>query len=242
MNVCGRRCATLGMILGVLLAILGMIVGVLLAILGMIVGVLLAILGMIVGVLLAILGMIGIISPVADIGEGTVAAGYQNFLICVEMFFASIAMHFAFPYRRYCSPNDRCGSDGGGVTIGSLQSISSNLKEAVNPRDIVADAVYNFHPQYQQYTRHNASLPKDELEAYYRRSSESPDGVSSEVRYQDQAVVVPAAAANGDVTSGKNPASSSAHGGETAVAAVMPGLGSGKLNEKAVLLPTNDVV
>jgi len=211
---------------------------------------------MIVGVLLAILGMIGIIHPVADIGEGTVAAGYQNFLICVEMFFASIAMHFAFPHRRYCSPNDRCGiNDRGGVTIGSLQSISSNLKEAVNPRDIVADAVYNFHPQYQQYTRHNAALPKDEIDAYYRRSSESPDGVSPEYqRYQDQALAVPTSAANGDVASGgknptsggKNPknstsSSSTAQAGET-VAAVMPGLGSGKLNEKAVLLPTNDVV
>jgi len=82
-----------------------------------------------VGVLLAILGMVGVISPVAGIGEGTVAAGYQNFLICVEMFFASIAMHFAFPYRPYSASTDYNGSStSGGVTIGSLQSISSNLK------------------------------------------------------------------------------------------------------------------
>jgi len=197
--------------------------------------------------------MVGIISPVSGIGEGTVAAGYQNFLICIEMFFASIAMHFAFPYRRYCSSNDRCGGGGGGVTIGSLQSISSNLKEAVNPRDIVADAVYNFHPQYQQYTRHDAALPKDELEAYYRHSAETadkvPGGNSTESRYQDQTLVVPAASAsvNGDTSSAKNQPSSSknptssAEPGE-AVAAVMPGLTRTKLNEKAVLLPTNDIV
>lgn len=198
---------------------------------------------MVEGVLLAILGMVGIISPVADIGEGTVAAGYQNFLICVEMFFASIAMHFAFPFRRYCSSSDRSSCvGGGGVTIGSLQSISSNLKEAVNPRDIVADAVYNFHPQYQQYTRHDAALPKDELEAYYRNSAESPDRNSTDARYQDQTLVVPStsACANGDTSSATTQQSSS-QAGET-VAAVMPGLTRTTLNEKAVLLPSNDVV
>jgi len=197
------------------------------------------------GVLLAILGMIGIISPVADIGEGTVAAGYQNFLICVEMFFASIAMHFAFPHRRYCVANDVCV--GGSVTIGSLQSISSNLKEAVNPRDIVADAVYNFHPQYQQYTRHDASLPKDELEAYYRHTAETvttTGGNSSGMRYQDQTLVVPATStsANGESSLSKGqPQQPAPEAGET-VAAVMPGLTRTKLNEKAVLLPTNEVV
>ena len=29
--------------------------------------------------------------------SGTVAAGYQNFLICIEMFFAAIALKYAFP-------------------------------------------------------------------------------------------------------------------------------------------------
>jgi len=205
------------------------------------------------GVLLAILGMVGIILPIADIGEGTVAAGYQNFLICVEMFFASIAMHFAFPYRCYGASTDRRGSgSGGGVTIGSLQSISSNLKEAVNPRDIVADAVYNFHPQYQQYTRHDAALPKDELEAYYRHTAETTataaaagNSATTETRYQDQTLVVPAsstsASNNGDVASAKGQHPSSQP--DETVGTVMPGLTPrSKLNEKAVLLPTSDVV
>ena len=30
---------------------------------------------------------------------GTVSAGYQNFLICVEMFFASLALRYAFPFQ-----------------------------------------------------------------------------------------------------------------------------------------------
>ena len=202
-----------------------------------------------VGVLLAVLGMAGLISPVADIGEGTVAAGYQNFLICVEMFFASIAMHFAFPFRHYCISSDECGNEGG-VSIGSLQNISSNLKEAVNPRDIVADAVYNFHPQYQQYTRHDAALPKEEQEAYDRyvaeAASSSPGDNSTTASYQDQALVVPASSASASgntatVTTQHSQPSSAAAAGET-VGTVMPGLTRTKLNEKAVLLPTNEVV
>lgn len=30
---------------------------------------------------------------------GTVSAGYQNFLISVEMFFAALALRYAFPYQ-----------------------------------------------------------------------------------------------------------------------------------------------
>ena len=37
----------------------------------------------------------------SQVGPGTVSAGYQNFLICIEMFFASIALRFAFPYDIY---------------------------------------------------------------------------------------------------------------------------------------------
>jgi hypothetical protein len=32
-----------------------------------------------------------------DLPNGTIAAGYQNFLICIEMFFAAIALRYAFP-------------------------------------------------------------------------------------------------------------------------------------------------
>lgn len=35
------------------------------------------------------------------ISRGTVAAAYQNFLICVEMFFAAIALRFAFSVSAY---------------------------------------------------------------------------------------------------------------------------------------------
>ena len=60
-----------------------------------------------VGVLLAILEVGGAIKPLEVEGggetvqAGTVSAGYQNFLVCVEMFFAAIGLHLAFPYSTY---------------------------------------------------------------------------------------------------------------------------------------------
>jgi len=102
------------------------------------------------GCLFAILQKLGYLKPLSpEMSSGAVAAGYQNFFISVEMFFAAIAFRYAFPFEIYCYSNDRHSS----VT---MQSISSNLKETVNPRDIMTDAIHNFHPQYQQYTQYNS--------------------------------------------------------------------------------------
>lgn len=54
------------------------------------------------GVLLAILEKAEMIGPLYDeaglkLSSGTVAAGYQNFLICIEMCFAAVALKLAFP-------------------------------------------------------------------------------------------------------------------------------------------------
>ncbi|KJH40148.1 hypothetical protein DICVIV_13922 [Dictyocaulus viviparus] len=87
---------------------------------------------------------------------GTLAAGYQNFLICIEMFFAAIALKFAFGVSAYADAHTvNHSNDGRPVT---LQSISSSLKETMNPKDIMQDAIHNFHPQYQQYTQHSNTL------------------------------------------------------------------------------------
>merc|ERR1719443_2848969 len=83
---------------------------------------------------------------------GTVSAGYQNFLICIEMFFAAIMMKFAFPISTYTGGNTS-GPGGRSVT---MQSISSTLRETMNPRDIMTDALHNFHPQYSQYTQYSS--------------------------------------------------------------------------------------
>ena len=75
------------------------------------------------GVLLAILEKTNVIQPLPTTNAGTVSAGYQNFLICIEMFFASIGLRSAFPYSIY----EGCILDGQGRSV-MMHSISSSLK------------------------------------------------------------------------------------------------------------------
>lgn len=53
------------------------------------------------GMVLAILERCGVIPHALmidghEVGAGTVAAGWQNFITCIEMFFAAIALRYAF--------------------------------------------------------------------------------------------------------------------------------------------------
>jgi hypothetical protein len=139
------------------------------------------------GVLLAVLEKGGVIQPLSRLEDGssgasagTVSAGYQNFLVCIEMFFAAIALRYAFPISVY-SPAAGAGLGFGHGRSVTMQSISSSLKvcdrflfslfshicgkipnfifssqETMNPRDIMTDAIHNFHPQYQQYTQYSS--------------------------------------------------------------------------------------
>ncbi|XP_053606127.1 transmembrane protein 184B isoform X1 [Plodia interpunctella] len=109
------------------------------------------------GVALAILEKAEVIAPtMTETGErtsaGTVSAGYQNFLICIEMLAASVALRYAFPALAYA----RAHRDPRRAL--TMQSISSSLKETVNPKDIMTDAFHNFHPQYQQYTQYSSVM------------------------------------------------------------------------------------
>lgn len=138
------------------------------------------------GVLLAILEQMGYINPVIgpdgkiiQMTAGTVSAGYQNFLICIEMLFAAIALRYAFPIAVYI--NEGCinadGSVGRSVT---MQSISSSLKETMNPRDIMTDAIHNFHPQYQQYTQYSSDNTRFKSTTETQRGSNAQGRPSSE--------------------------------------------------------------
>ena len=107
------------------------------------------------GCLFAIFQKLGYLKPLGpELSMGAVAAGYQNFFISIEMFFAAIAFRYAFPFEIYCYNSNRQSS----VT---MQSISNSLKETVNPTDIMTDAIHNFHPQYQQYTQYNSAVDGD---------------------------------------------------------------------------------
>lgn len=108
------------------------------------------------GVLLAILEKGGVISSIVDpegktTTVGTVSAGYQNFFICIEMLFAAIALRYAFPYQVWsrtlnglieftliCSFISKVYAQCGATDIHgrsvTMQSISSSLKETMNPK------------------------------------------------------------------------------------------------------------
>ncbi|XP_020838253.1 transmembrane protein 184B isoform X1 [Phascolarctos cinereus] len=111
------------------------------------------------GMLLAILEKCGAIPKIhsaeVSVGEGTVAAGYQDFIICVEMFFASLALRHAFTYQVYADKrlNAQVPAYGPYGRCAPMKSISSSLKETMSPHDIVQDAIHNFSPAYQQYTQ-----------------------------------------------------------------------------------------
>ena len=115
---------------------------------------------------MALLEKVGVIEAfdggASNLSAGTIAAGWQNFIICIEMFFAAIALRFAFPHAVYLNSTRGGNGGGGGVNTGgrvvTMQSISSNLKETMNPKDIMHDAIHNFHPNYQQYTQYNPQV------------------------------------------------------------------------------------
>ncbi|XP_029432530.1 transmembrane protein 184A [Rhinatrema bivittatum] len=105
------------------------------------------------GMLLAILEKCSVIPEVQiingkEVGAGTVAAGYQNFINCIEMLFAAIALRYAFTCQVYKEKKETSTGN-----VAPMQSISSGLKETMSPQDIVQDAIHNFSPTYQQYTQ-----------------------------------------------------------------------------------------
>lgn len=162
------------------------------------------------GVALAILEKSGVIEAFegsSNLSAGTVAAGWQNFFICIEMFFASIALKFAFPHTVYI--NSVQTSSGRVVT---MQSISSNLKETMNPRDIMNDAIHNFHPNYQQYTQYNpqANDERTNDKGGYQSSSTpvgESGGTNNNKNYQNMGFV----GDNGGSTSQQNQSAASSN-------------------------------
>jgi len=130
------------------------------------------------GVLLALLEKIGVIQAVNtgiqssnNLSAGSIAAGWQNFIICIEMFFAAVALRLAFPHTVYLNSSTSNLTSGRVVT---MQSISNNLKETMNPKDIMNDAIHNFHPNYQQYTQYSPQAPENQMDLSSNYQSQEP--------------------------------------------------------------------
>ncbi|KAM9013525.1 transmembrane protein 184A isoform 1-T1 [Ara ararauna] len=131
------------------------------------------------GTLLAILEKCGVIPDVQiidgkEVGAGTVAAGYQNFIICIEMFFASIALRYAFTCQVYREKKENSTAN-----LAPMQSISSGLKETISPQDIVQDAIHNFSPTYQQYTQQSMQEAERKAPEENGHVASKVDGLSS---------------------------------------------------------------
>lgn len=111
----------------------------------------------------------GAIRTYHDISSGTIAAGYQNFVVCIEMFFASIALRYAFPFSIYRHQR-KLDERGQGI---ALKSISRNLRQTINPKDIVDDAIHNFSRSYQHYANAQ-NLKNFNEESVYNEESAIP--------------------------------------------------------------------
>ncbi|CAH2307304.1 transmembrane 184A [Pelobates cultripes] len=143
------------------------------------------------GMLLAILERCGVIPEVQiinnkTVGAGTVAAGCQNFIICIEMLFAAIALRYAFTCQVY-----REKKENSTASVPPMQSISSGLKETISPHDIVQDAIHNFSPAYQQYTQQ--SMQESERKAQDQNghsSASSTNNHSGKKRKQNEKMML----------------------------------------------------
>ncbi|XP_063284988.1 transmembrane protein 184A isoform X1 [Pelobates fuscus] len=144
------------------------------------------------GMLLAILERCGVIPEVQiinnkTVGAGTVAAGCQNFIICIEMLFAAIALRYAFTCQVYREKKENSTA----ASVPPMQSISSGLKETISPHDIVQDAIHNFSPAYQQYTQQ--SMQESERKAQDQNghsSASSTNGHSGKKRKQNEKMML----------------------------------------------------
>jgi hypothetical protein len=105
------------------------------------------------------------------------------------MCLAAVALRFAFPHQPYIVHDDHFstssttsgqGTSTSGGRIVTMQTISNNLKETMNPKDIMHDAIHNFHPQYRDYTQYSAQTNDDRSPAStYGLNQHSTSAVSS---------------------------------------------------------------
>lgn len=133
------------------------------------------------GLILTLIYKFGHISQAnsSQLSPGALASGYQNFFISMEMLLASVVLRYAFPYEIYCYSNDLQNT----VT---MQGISDNLKDTVNPRDIMTDAIHNFHPQYQQYTQYTST--GNNQNSYRMNSSDDEQRINHKDVISNQAI------------------------------------------------------
>jgi len=101
------------------------------------------------GIIIAVLVWFGVIfSGSTDWDSRAVSAGLQDFLICVEMFFISIAHSYTFSYKPYRSPELTCSDFIPCYSVFCCCccccSVTKNFTHVVSQRDVLADGVDTF--------------------------------------------------------------------------------------------------
>lgn len=140
------------------------------------------------GIALVVAEGIGMIKSEGDVEAGELAIAYQNFMICVEMFFASVGMYFGFTHKIYIDPED------GKVVRAS--KIASNLKKTLSPKDMIDDTIRNFSKTYKKYTKQSDHETVDGLDEDSSEDGHSNDGEAAEGNRGGEIV-------EGDITSAK---------------------------------------
>eukprot|EP00048_Salpingoeca_helianthica_P006948 m.104717 g.104717 ORF g.104717 m.104717 type:complete len:367 (-) comp14184_c0_seq1:23-1123(-) len=132
-------------------------------------------------VVIAIIEKADVITSSKDgsIQAGELAVAYQNFLICFEMFFASVLYLYAFPWRPYVVE--------GRGRLATVSTISRNFRSTLNPTDMIDDTIRNFSQSYAHYVRpatedddseDNAQLTLGFVNAHTRRAVVKPEKTS----------------------------------------------------------------
>jgi len=92
---------------------------------------------------------IGMIEDAGEVEAGQIAMAYQNFIICMEMVLASIGLLYGFPHSDYKAGGSQAGSPD------ELKGVGANLKNTLNPKDVIDDTIRNFSSTYKKYARAN---------------------------------------------------------------------------------------
>ncbi|CEM30193.1 unnamed protein product [Vitrella brassicaformis CCMP3155] len=110
---------------------------------------------------------------------------WNSFILCLEMLFFAILQLHAFPANEFRSPPPRASGSSVPsppvVPIGKASSAAlRNVKDAVNMKDVVKDAYYNFHTKYRAHVRLQEEHDRHEADGDSPRRQHSSHSLSPE--------------------------------------------------------------
>jgi len=96
-------------------------------------------------VFIGALSFFDVIPAVGEWKKEQVATGLQDYIICIEMFFLSIAHIFVFPYQPYRDYRAPWFNE---ATIAAIRGSAKNFSIVVNQHDLIADLRTVYDPEH----------------------------------------------------------------------------------------------